>query len=93
MKSHKNRVTVQALREMKLSGEKITMLTAYDFFTARVLDQSVSESWMPVPIRLRSHHGKESAIFRFGPSGSSLLTRPKRLRGGPPASEPAAVTL
>src|SRR5688572_5252392 len=37
---HKARVTVQALRDMKQAGEKITMLTAYDYFTARVLDQS-----------------------------------------------------
>ena len=35
----KARVTVQALRDMKQAGEKITMLTAYDFFTARVLDE------------------------------------------------------
>src|SRR5262245_2878934 len=38
MKS-KTRVTVQALRDMKVAREKITMLTAYDFFTARLLDQ------------------------------------------------------
>ena len=37
---HKDRVNVQVLREMKLAGEKIAMLTAYDFFTARMLDQS-----------------------------------------------------
>jgi 3-methyl-2-oxobutanoate hydroxymethyltransferase len=36
---HKGRVTVQALREMKQAGEKIAMLTAYDYFTARLLDQ------------------------------------------------------
>jgi 3-methyl-2-oxobutanoate hydroxymethyltransferase len=35
----KTRVTVQALRDMKVANEKITMLTAYDFFTARLLDQ------------------------------------------------------
>jgi 3-methyl-2-oxobutanoate hydroxymethyltransferase len=35
----KARVTVQALRDMKVAHEKITMLTAYDFFTARLLDQ------------------------------------------------------
>ena len=35
----KARVTVQVLRQMKQAGEKITMLTAYDYFTARVLDQ------------------------------------------------------
>jgi 3-methyl-2-oxobutanoate hydroxymethyltransferase len=39
MKS-KSRVTVQALRDMKQSGEKIVMLTAYDFYTARLIDQS-----------------------------------------------------
>lgn len=32
------RVTVQALHDMKRAGEKIAMLTAYDFYTARVLD-------------------------------------------------------
>jgi 3-methyl-2-oxobutanoate hydroxymethyltransferase len=32
------RVTVQALHEMKRAGERIAMLTAYDFYTARVLD-------------------------------------------------------
>jgi 3-methyl-2-oxobutanoate hydroxymethyltransferase len=37
---HKSRVTVQALRDMKQAGEKIAMLTAYDFYTARLLDQS-----------------------------------------------------
>jgi 3-methyl-2-oxobutanoate hydroxymethyltransferase len=35
----KARVTVQALRDMKVAGEKITMLTAYDYFTARLIDQ------------------------------------------------------
>jgi 3-methyl-2-oxobutanoate hydroxymethyltransferase len=39
MKS-KGRVTVQALRDMKQAGEGISMLTAYDFFTARLLDQA-----------------------------------------------------
>src|SRR5262245_59452447 len=37
---YKGRVTVQALRDLKQAGEKIAMLTAYDFFTARLLDQS-----------------------------------------------------
>ncbi len=34
----KTRMTVQSLRELKQAGEKIAMLTAYDFFTARFLD-------------------------------------------------------
>jgi len=35
----KGRVTVQALRDMKQSRDRISMLTAYDFFTARIMDQ------------------------------------------------------
>ena len=34
------RVTVQALQGMKQAGETIAMLTAYDFFTARLLDKA-----------------------------------------------------
>jgi 3-methyl-2-oxobutanoate hydroxymethyltransferase len=34
----KTRLTVQSLREMKQAGEKIAMLTAYDYFTARLVD-------------------------------------------------------
>jgi 3-methyl-2-oxobutanoate hydroxymethyltransferase len=34
------RVTVHVLQSMKASGEKITMLTAYDFSMARILDEA-----------------------------------------------------
>ncbi|MBI4302239.1 MAG: 3-methyl-2-oxobutanoate hydroxymethyltransferase, partial [Chloroflexi bacterium] len=34
------RVTTLQLREMKQRGEKIPMLTAYDYSTARLLDQA-----------------------------------------------------
>ena len=34
------KVTTHVLHEMKLKGEKITMLTGYDFSMARILDQS-----------------------------------------------------
>lgn len=34
------RVTTHTLQEMKRSGEKITMLTAYDFSMARILDEA-----------------------------------------------------
>ena len=34
------RVTVKSLQEMKLDGEKISMLTSYDFTTARIVDKS-----------------------------------------------------
>ena len=35
------RITTHTLKEMKLSGEKISMLTAYDFTTAKIIDQSL----------------------------------------------------
>lgn len=34
------KITVQSLTEMKAHGEKISMLTAYDFTMARIVDQS-----------------------------------------------------
>lgn len=34
------KVTTHVLQEMKLKGEKIAMLTAYDFSTAKIVDQS-----------------------------------------------------
>ncbi|MFN3477666.1 MAG: 3-methyl-2-oxobutanoate hydroxymethyltransferase, partial [Candidatus Methylomirabilales bacterium] len=40
----KERVTTVTLREMKKHGEKIAMLTAYDYLTARILDESGIEA-------------------------------------------------
>ena len=34
------RVTTHVLHEMKLKGEKIAMLTAYDYSMARILDEA-----------------------------------------------------
>jgi 3-methyl-2-oxobutanoate hydroxymethyltransferase len=34
------RVTINQIKEMKQKGEKITMLTAYDFVTARLIDEA-----------------------------------------------------
>jgi len=34
-----NKITVRSFAKMKEKGEKIAVLTAYDFFTARILDQ------------------------------------------------------
>ncbi len=34
------KVTTHVLNEMKLKGEKIAMLTAYDYSLARIIDQS-----------------------------------------------------
>lgn len=36
----KKRVTVRSLRAMKQAGEKSTMLATYDYFTAKILDES-----------------------------------------------------
>ena len=36
----KNKVTVQTIVKMKARGEKIAVLTAYDYFTARLLDDA-----------------------------------------------------
>ncbi|NCC46936.1 MAG: 3-methyl-2-oxobutanoate hydroxymethyltransferase, partial [Bacteroidia bacterium] len=33
-------ITTQRLLEMKQKGEKIAMLTAYDYTTARILDEA-----------------------------------------------------
>jgi 3-methyl-2-oxobutanoate hydroxymethyltransferase len=35
-----NKVTISTIREMKTKGEKITMLTAYDYSTALVVDEA-----------------------------------------------------
>ena len=34
------RVTVNKIKEMKQKGEKITMLTAYDYSTAKIIDEA-----------------------------------------------------
>ena len=35
-----NRITTHSLQEMKLNNEKISMLTAYDYTTAKIIDNS-----------------------------------------------------
>ncbi len=37
------RVTVSQIEGMKEKGEKITMLTAYDYSTAKIVDQAYRE--------------------------------------------------
>lgn len=39
----KERVTTTSLRQMKVKGERIAMITAYDYPTARLLDQAGAE--------------------------------------------------
>jgi 3-methyl-2-oxobutanoate hydroxymethyltransferase len=68
------RTTINQIKEMKLKGEKITMLTAYDYATARILDEAGIplilvgdtlgqvvlgyESTIPVTMEVMLHHTK-----------------------------------
>ncbi|MFH1647493.1 MAG: 3-methyl-2-oxobutanoate hydroxymethyltransferase [Chloroflexota bacterium] len=68
------RVTINQIREMKAKGEKITMLTAYDYVTAKIVDEAGVplilvgdslgmvvlgyESTIPVKIEEMLHHTK-----------------------------------
>ena len=36
-----SRITTHTLKEMKVNNEKISMLTAYDYTTAKIIDQSL----------------------------------------------------
>ncbi|MDO8578537.1 MAG: 3-methyl-2-oxobutanoate hydroxymethyltransferase [Dehalococcoidales bacterium] len=72
------RITINQIREMKLKGEKITMLTAYDYVTAKIVDEAGIplilvgdslgmvvlgyESTIPVTMEEMLHHTK--AVMR-----------------------------
>jgi 3-methyl-2-oxobutanoate hydroxymethyltransferase len=74
MASVVKRVTINDIREMKLHGEKITMLTAYDYSTAKIVDKcgiplilvgdSLGmvvlgyENTLPVTMDMMIHHSK-----------------------------------
>jgi 3-methyl-2-oxobutanoate hydroxymethyltransferase len=74
MASSVKRVTINDVREMKVKGEKITMLTAYDYSTAKIIDKcgvplilvgdSLGvvvlgyENTLPVTIDMMIHHSK-----------------------------------
>ena len=40
MTAAKNQITVKDFIDLKRQGQRITMLTAYDFMTAKILDQA-----------------------------------------------------
>lgn len=44
LKIEKQKVTVNTIRQMKLAGEKIAQMTAYDYTTAQILDQAGLDS-------------------------------------------------
>ncbi|TET17454.1 MAG: 3-methyl-2-oxobutanoate hydroxymethyltransferase, partial [Dehalococcoidia bacterium] len=68
------RITINQVKDMKQKGEKITMLTAYDYSTARIIDEvgiplilvgdSLGmvvlgyESTIPVTVEEMLHHTK-----------------------------------
>jgi hypothetical protein len=62
------RVTVQALQGMKQAGETIAMLTAYDFFTARLLDKAGVDVLLATAIGPQP----EVIIERFGREVAAL---------------------
>lgn len=53
----KKKVTVQTLIGMKQRGEKISMLTAYDFTTARILDEAGIDAILVGDSRSQCHGG------------------------------------
>jgi 3-methyl-2-oxobutanoate hydroxymethyltransferase len=74
MSSSLKRITINDIRQMKSKGEKITMLTAYDYSTARIVDKCQIplilvgdslgnvilgyENTLPVTMDIMIHHSK-----------------------------------
>ena len=68
------RVTISQIKEMKQKGEKISMLTAYDYVTAKIVDEAGVplilvgdslgmvvlgyDSTIPVTLEVMLHHTK-----------------------------------
>ena len=44
LSTDKKKVTVKTFAEMKAAGEKVTMMTAYDYTTANILDEAGMDS-------------------------------------------------
>src|SRR2546426_4979286 len=88
MNEHK--ITIHTLREMKRRGQKIAVLTAYDFFTAKIMDEvglemilvgdSVGmavlgyENTLPVTMEEMLHHTK--AVARARPKALVVADMP-----------------
>ncbi|MCB2230814.1 3-methyl-2-oxobutanoate hydroxymethyltransferase [bacterium] len=58
----RSKTTVQTLIRMKARGEKITILTAYDYFTARLLDQAGIDSILVGDSASNVIHGHQTTI-------------------------------
>ncbi len=60
--SRRRRVTTARLSEMKARGEKIVMLTAYDFAFARILDQAGIDALLVGDSAANVIHGHETSL-------------------------------
>jgi len=60
--ARQRRVTTARLAEMKARGEKIAMLTAYDFSTARILDQAGLDVLLVGDSASNVMHGHETTL-------------------------------
>jgi 3-methyl-2-oxobutanoate hydroxymethyltransferase len=95
----RSKITVQTIREMKLRGEKITSVTAYDYPTARLADEAGIdlilvgdslgmvvlgyESTIPVTMAEMSHHLR--AVMRATPRALVIADLPfASFQAGPP---------
>ena len=58
----RNKTTVQTLVRMKAKGEKITVLTAYDHFTAKLLDQAGVDTILVGDSASNVIHGHSSTL-------------------------------
>ncbi len=87
---NERKITIHTLREMKRRGEKIAALTAYDFFTARIMDEVCIElilvgdslgmavlgyeNTLPVTMEEMLHHTR--AVARAKPSALLVADMP-----------------
>ena len=88
------RVSISKIKEMKQKGEKITMLTSYDYTTAKIVDETGIplilvgdslgmvvlgyDSTIPVTLEVMLHHTK--AVVR-GTKNALVVPRPVNLVG------------
>src|SRR5947209_5845376 len=87
---NEQKITIHTLREMKQRGEKIASLTAYDFFTAKIMDEAGIEmilvgdslgmavlgyeNTLPVTMEEMIHHTK--AVARAKPRALVVADMP-----------------
>ena len=91
MSVHKEakRITTQVVHEMKQSGEKIAMLTAYDYTMATVVDQAGVDIILVGDSAYRDGGSRNDLADHVGPNDlprpSGRSSRQACARGGGPA--------